>query len=301
MQVHVQLPLRVCKSIGQLLARRTPLDHSRRRSERVELRLDQRLQQTEETPRCLGALSGGLIGRLGLSQGALDFGNLPAQLGEAVLVVEARHPVLIEPPLVLLLEQAAPVGHEAPFRQAVRGIVQLLRRGDTVPIDAAEPRLQGFPVGMLLWAYERSVRRYKTARDSLPEPDAFRLKYRSEIAEVMRHAVREKIRPTEAELARLAKSMVSPEDLDRFTSIALAELAGCTMGTSRDSGCGRPNSSNGRKDELLGAPYRSLLGLSDSPDQRYFEPMVAPSAGTDRRDMACPCYRRRENRRPWAV
>jgi hypothetical protein len=75
-----------------------------------------------------------------------------------------------------------------------------------------------------LWAYERSVRRYKTVRDSLPEPDAFRLKYRSEIADVVRHAVREKIRPTEATLARLAKPLVSPEDLDRFTSIALAEL-----------------------------------------------------------------------------
>lgn len=79
---------------------------------------------------------------------------------------------------------------------------------------------------LYLWAYERSARRYKTVRDSLPEPDAFRLKYRSEISEVVRRAVREKIRPTEAELAQLAKSMVSPEDLDRFTSIALAELAG---------------------------------------------------------------------------
>ena len=75
-----------------------------------------------------------------------------------------------------------------------------------------------------LWAYERSVRKYKTVRDSLPEPDAFRLKYRSEIADVVRHAVREKIRPTEETLARLANSMVSPEDLDRFTSIVIAEL-----------------------------------------------------------------------------
>jgi Fic family protein len=79
---------------------------------------------------------------------------------------------------------------------------------------------------LYLWAYERSVRRYKTVGDSLPEPDAFRLEYRSEIFEVVRHFVREKIRPTEAEVAQLAKSMVSPEDLDRFTSIALAELAG---------------------------------------------------------------------------
>ena len=75
-----------------------------------------------------------------------------------------------------------------------------------------------------LWAYERSVRRYKTVRDSLPEPDAFRLKYRREFVEVVSHIVRERIPPTEAAVAPLAKSMVSPEDLDRFTSIALAEL-----------------------------------------------------------------------------
>ena len=75
-----------------------------------------------------------------------------------------------------------------------------------------------------LWAYERSVRKYKTVRDSLPEPDAFRLKYRSEIADLVRHAVREKIRPTEETLVRLANAMVSPEDLDRFTSIVIGEL-----------------------------------------------------------------------------
>ena len=83
---------------------------------------------------------------------------------------------------------------------------------------------------LYLWAYDRSVRRYKTVRDSLPEPDAFRLKYRDELAEVVRRAVREKVRQTAAELAQLAKPMVSTEDLDRFTSIALAELAGLHEG-----------------------------------------------------------------------
>ena len=81
-----------------------------------------------------------------------------------------------------------------------------------------------------LWAYERSVRRYKTVRDSIPEPDAFRLKYRSELVEVVSHVVREKIRPSEAAVARLAKSMVLPEDLNRFTNIALEELAGLHEG-----------------------------------------------------------------------
>ena len=83
---------------------------------------------------------------------------------------------------------------------------------------------------LYLWAYERSVRRYKTVRDSLPEPDAFRLKYRNELAEVVRHAVRQEIRPTKAELALLAKSKVSSADLDRFTSVALEELAGLHEG-----------------------------------------------------------------------
>lgn len=61
-------------------------------------------------------------------------------------------------------------------------------------------------------------------RRSQTEPDAFRLEYRGELTEVVRHAVREKIRPNEAALAQPAKSMVSPEVLDHFTSIALAEL-----------------------------------------------------------------------------
>jgi fido (protein-threonine AMPylation protein) len=76
-----------------------------------------------------------------------------------------------------------------------------------------------------LWAYDRSVRRYKTVRESIPEPDAFRLKYRSEIADIVRRVVRKRTRPTQAAIAQLAKPMVEPEDLDRFTSIALAELA----------------------------------------------------------------------------
>jgi fido (protein-threonine AMPylation protein) len=80
------------------------------------------------------------------------------------------------------------------------------------------------PRDLYLWAYERSARRYKTVRDSLPEPDAFRLKYRNELAEIVGRVVHENIQPTEAELAQMAKSMISPEDLNRFTSIALMEL-----------------------------------------------------------------------------
>ncbi|TLZ23494.1 MAG: Fic family protein, partial [Gammaproteobacteria bacterium] len=43
---------------------------------------------------------------------------------------------------------------------------------------------------VFVWAYERSCRRYKTVRDSLPEPDPFRLKYRTALTEVVGEAVR---------------------------------------------------------------------------------------------------------------
>jgi hypothetical protein len=76
-----------------------------------------------------------------------------------------------------------------------------------------------------LWAYERSAHLYKTVRDSLPEPDAFRLKYRSELVEVVGQAVREQVRPTQQEVIRLSQSMVAPEDLDHFVRLALAEIA----------------------------------------------------------------------------
>ncbi|MEJ0007045.1 MAG: Fic family protein [Steroidobacteraceae bacterium] len=76
-----------------------------------------------------------------------------------------------------------------------------------------------------LWAYERSSRLYKTVRDSLPEPDEFRLKYRSALVEVVGQAVREQVRPTQTEVVRLAQSVVAPEDLDHFIRVALAEIA----------------------------------------------------------------------------
>ena len=43
---------------------------------------------------------------------------------------------------------------------------------------------------VFVWAYERSCRRYKTVRDSLPEPDRFRLKYRDALIEAVGEVVR---------------------------------------------------------------------------------------------------------------
>jgi len=75
------------------------------------------------------------------------------------------------------------------------------------------------------WAYERSCRQYKTIRDSLPEPDPFRLKYRNALIDVVAQAVRDKRMPTTEQIRPLAAKLVPEGDLARFVTIAVAELA----------------------------------------------------------------------------
>jgi len=78
---------------------------------------------------------------------------------------------------------------------------------------------------VFMWAYERSCRRYKTVRDSLPEPDRFRLKYRDALIEVVGEIVRRGLKPTAEEIAALAVPLVLPEDLEQFRDLVLVEIA----------------------------------------------------------------------------
>lgn len=75
-----------------------------------------------------------------------------------------------------------------------------------------------------LWAYERSARRYKTVRDSLPEPDSFRLEYRAALIDVVGTAVRQRLPITEDAIAGLARPLVTRQDLGRFIQLVLSEL-----------------------------------------------------------------------------
>jgi hypothetical protein len=81
-----------------------------------------------------------------------------------------------------------------------------------------------------VWAYERSVRQYKTVRDSLPEPDPFRLRYRAAIIEVVADVVRRHIPQTPEAIADLARTSVEAQDVPRFTQWVLQELAGLHEG-----------------------------------------------------------------------
>jgi hypothetical protein len=81
-----------------------------------------------------------------------------------------------------------------------------------------------------LWAYERSARQYKTIRDSLPEPDPFRLKYRAALTEVVGEAVRRLLPPTADAIAELANHVVPVDDVPQFTRLVLEELHGLHEG-----------------------------------------------------------------------
>lgn len=79
---------------------------------------------------------------------------------------------------------------------------------------------------VFVWAYERSARRYEAIRQSLGEPDRFRLRYRNELTEVVGDVVRRLARPTVEEVTAAADDRVPPEDLDDFVRMAVKELEG---------------------------------------------------------------------------
>ena len=77
---------------------------------------------------------------------------------------------------------------------------------------------------VFLWAYERSSHQYKVVRDSVVEPDTFRLRYRDDVADVLRTIIQSG-RPPRSEVIRdAAPQSVAPGDLDRFVELTLSEL-----------------------------------------------------------------------------
>jgi hypothetical protein len=77
---------------------------------------------------------------------------------------------------------------------------------------------------VFVWAYERSCQRYLAVKQSLPEPDPFRLKFRRELTETVAAVVRMRQRATEDVVRSSAKSLVPSADLDRFVEMALSDL-----------------------------------------------------------------------------
>ena len=85
---------------------------------------------------------------------------------------------------------------------------------------------------VFFWAYERSAAIYAAVRQSLGEPDLFRLKYRAELREIVAMLIRARTgrKQVSAEVAHWAKSTVEAEDRDRFAEIVEEDLIGLHEG-----------------------------------------------------------------------
>jgi len=79
---------------------------------------------------------------------------------------------------------------------------------------------------VFVWAYRRSCARYSAVRQSLGEPDRFRLKYRTEIAELVSEIVRGQASRTAAvpRVKAYAATRIPAVDQPRFIEIAETEL-----------------------------------------------------------------------------
>ena len=85
---------------------------------------------------------------------------------------------------------------------------------------------------VFIWAYERSAARYEAVRQSLGEPDPFRLKHRAELREVVGDIVRRGMdrKAASAHLASWAAENIEPAERERFREIAENELLGLHEG-----------------------------------------------------------------------
>ena len=85
---------------------------------------------------------------------------------------------------------------------------------------------------VFLWAYQRSAARYAVVRQSMGEPDPFRLRYRDAIREVIAEVVRG-VMPRKAGCAHVrskAGEAIPPGDRDQFVEVAETELLGLHEG-----------------------------------------------------------------------
>jgi len=79
---------------------------------------------------------------------------------------------------------------------------------------------------VFLWAYQRSAARYAAVRQSMGEPDPFRLRYRDAIREVIAEVVRGAMprKAGDAHVRSRAGEAIPPGDQDQFVEVAETEL-----------------------------------------------------------------------------
>lgn len=85
---------------------------------------------------------------------------------------------------------------------------------------------------VFLWAYERSAARYAAVRQSLGEPDPFRLRYRERLRDIVRDVVCGPMgrKTARAHLAATARGNIPAADQEQFVEVAETELLGLHEG-----------------------------------------------------------------------
>jgi DNA-binding transcriptional ArsR family regulator len=85
---------------------------------------------------------------------------------------------------------------------------------------------------VFLWAYERSAARYAAVRQSLGEPDPFRLQHREALRKIVAEVIRARMdrKAAATHIAKWVEENVSPADRDRFREMAENELLGLHEG-----------------------------------------------------------------------
>ena len=79
---------------------------------------------------------------------------------------------------------------------------------------------------VFIWAYERSAARYVAVRQSLGEPDPFRLQHRAGLRTIVGEIVRGRMgrKAASAHIASWVQDNIEPAEYDRFREIAESEL-----------------------------------------------------------------------------
>jgi Fic family protein len=77
---------------------------------------------------------------------------------------------------------------------------------------------------VFVWAYERSCQRYLAIRQSIGEPDAFRLKYRAMLIQAVQEIIRSNRRGTQEEIADFAFQKIHEKDLSAFVEAVQSDF-----------------------------------------------------------------------------
>lgn len=86
---------------------------------------------------------------------------------------------------------------------------------------------------VFLWAYQRSAERYQAIRQSLGEPDPFRLRYRNPLRDLVRALVQENVPPgtIRDRISAHMATVIPAADQPRFYAVAMQELRNLNEGT----------------------------------------------------------------------